>query len=335
MKMATLGRSFQGVPSVEFPQTPAALSESTFQPGITQSELQPGTVGHEYPQQSMGATAGNGNDIIEGSDPTNSYLDLASPAAVGSYDDTLTIATVPFTDFEIPPILLQPQIRTQVSLCRGKKHKLEEEVDGCPEKKRLFKTVPYSPNPSSETILCAGQQVAGEVARPCTGNLCEAGLLEIACEEMDQTMGEQQCEVARRKLQEIEDRIIDEDEDVHADENTSNLPTLVLSDTLQKGLRRDFDQVLTKKIIESMSRPSMELVLWKPLPEFLTDKLKSVSVAKNYKQQATEGCQAKQSALGTPFQPQTETFSEAQQTMPSGLYSSLETSGSVEEEMEL
>lgn len=79
----------------------------------------------------------------------------------------------------------------------------------------------------------------------------------------------------------------------------------------------------------------MELVLWKPLPEFLTDKLKPVSV-KNFRQQSTEGCQAKQLTPRAAFDPQTEIFPESQQTVVSpDVYTSLGISGCAEEEMEL
>ncbi|KAM6340852.1 coiled-coil domain-containing protein 117 isoform 2-T7 [Alca torda] len=289
--MAALGRSCQGIPAgpvMEFPQAPAAVPD--------RHGLQPPALGHDRLQPPMVIMAGNGSDGADGGGSSGLYpqsgFDVASLAALGSYNEGLTVAPVgSFTSGARPPGPHQQRGHCHVSVRCGKKHKLEEEAEGCPvRKKRLTgaKNCPLNPN-TEEWILCAGQQAAGEVASQYGGSGPETAMLEIPCEEMDQTMGEQQCEVARRKLQEIEDR----------------------------------------------SRPSMELVLWKPLPEFLTDKLKSVS-GKNFKQQSTEGCQAKQSTSRAAFDPQTETFPESQQTaMSPDPYASLGISGCAEEEMEL
>ncbi|XP_059719367.1 coiled-coil domain-containing protein 117 isoform X1 [Haemorhous mexicanus] len=276
--MAALGRSFQGIPAgpaVELPTAPAAAPE--------RHGPQPLVGGHGRLQPPGMVMAGIGNDGVDGSSGLclQSSFDLASLAALGSHSEGLTVA----------PVSSFTRSRSHVSVRCGKKHKLEEEAEGCPvRKKRLTgaKNCPLNPN-TEEWILCAGQQAAGEVASQYGGSGPETAMLEIPCEEMDQTMGEQQCEVARRKLQEIEDR----------------------------------------------SRPSMELVLWKPLPEFMTDKLKSVSV-KNFKQQSTEVCQAKLPTPRAPFDPQTETFPGSQQTaMSPDPYASLGVSGCAEEEMEL
>ncbi|XP_040859715.1 coiled-coil domain-containing protein 117 isoform X3 [Ochotona curzoniae] len=133
-----------------------------------------------------------------------------------------------------------------------------------------------------------------------------------------------------KREEEEEEEIIDEDEEVESDRNVNHLPSLVLSDTMKTGLKRELDEVFTKKMIESMSRPSMELVLWKPLPELLSDKPKPLSNAKNY----TGESKTKHSAAGTAFPQRTELFSEPQQAgMP--LYSSLEIAANTEEEMEL
>ncbi|KAM6052244.1 coiled-coil domain-containing protein 117 isoform 2-T2 [Chlamydotis macqueenii] len=289
--MAALGRSCQGIPAgpaVEFPQAPAAAPD--------RHGPQSAAVGRDRLQPPVVIMAGSGNAGGDGGGSSGLYLpssfDVASLAALGSHNEGPTVAPVgSFTRAAPAPGPRQPQAHGHVSIRCGKKHKLEGEAEGCPvRKKRLTgaKNCPLNPS-TEEWILCAGQQAAGEVASQYGGSGPETAMLEIPCEEMEQTMGEQQCEVARRKLQEIEDR----------------------------------------------SRPSMELVLWKPLPEFLTDKLKSVSV-KNFKQQSTEGCQAKQSTPRAAFDPRTETFPESQQTaMSPDPYASLGTSGCAEEEMEL
>uniref|UniRef100_A0A2R8ZT47 Coiled-coil domain containing 117 n=1 Tax=Pan paniscus TaxID=9597 RepID=A0A2R8ZT47_PANPA len=138
------------------------------------------------------------------------------------------------------------------------------------------------------------------------------------------------CKKKHKREEEEDDEIIDEDEEVEADRNVNHLPSLVLSDTMKTGLKREFDEVFTKKMIESMSRPSMELVLWKPLPEILSDKPKPSSNTKNYIGES----QAKHAAAGTAFPQRTELFLEPRQTGMS-LYNSLETATSTEEEMEL
>ena len=74
----------------------------------------------------------------------------------------------------------------------------------------------------------------------------------------------------------------------------------------------------------------MELVLWKPLPELLSDKPKPSSNAKNY----TGESQTKHAAAGTAFPQRTELFLEPRQTgLP--VYTGLETAACTEEEMEL
>ncbi|XP_072456165.1 coiled-coil domain-containing protein 117 isoform X2 [Notamacropus eugenii] len=221
---------------------------------------------------------------------------------------------------------------TQLSVRYRKKHKREEEDESCPLRKKRLTEAVLCASPG-DWLLCAHEGTESPGANECRSGLSVSGMFDNLCEEMDQTTGEPQCEAARRRLQEIEDRIIDEDEEVETDRRTSHLPSLVLSDTLKTGLRSGFDEALTKKIIESMSRPSMELVLWKPLPELLPDKPKPSTRAKNYEEQPG-GDQRKHSGAGPAFRQQTELFSEPQQ-MGVPLYSSLDTAGCAEEEMEL
>ncbi|XP_029475953.1 uncharacterized protein LOC115100963 [Rhinatrema bivittatum] len=136
---------------------------------------------------------------------------------------------------------------------RGRKHRREEEVDDdSPVRKKKVPGVLCSLSPASNSWEpSTSQKMLGEVLNQCS-SLPGASLLESPFEEMEQTAWEQQSDVAQRKLKEIEDRLVDEDEVIEVDHNISNLPTLVLSDALKNGLKRELGEDLTKKIVESM-----------------------------------------------------------------------------------
>nr|XP_004669816.2 coiled-coil domain-containing protein 117 [Jaculus jaculus] len=223
---------------------------------------------------------------------------------------------------------LDLSVRGAAIHCR-KKHKREADDDECPVRKKRLTEAELR---AAEWALCTHQTVESHGVNPCPSGLSVPGMLDAVCEEMDQTTGEAQCEVARRRLQEIEDRIIDEDEEVETDRNVNHLPSLVLSDTMKTGLKRKFDGGFTKKMIESMSCLSMELVLWKPLPELLPDKPKPSSNAKNYV--GGRERQRKPAVASAAFLQRAELFLEPRQTeVPP--YNSVETAASSEEDMEL
>nr|XP_038948225.1 coiled-coil domain-containing protein 117 isoform X1 [Rattus norvegicus] len=173
--------------------------------------------------------------------------------------------------------------RGRVSIHCRKKHKRLAEDDECPVRKKRLTEAELGAV-ADEWVLGTHQGIEGHGVNTCPGGLSVPSILDAVCEEMDQTTGEPQCEVARRRLQEIEDR----------------------------------------------SRPSMELVLWKPLPELLSEKPKPSSNPKNYMGES----QTKHTATGTAFPQRTEVLLEPQCT-DTPLYHSLETAASTEEEMEL
>lgn len=75
----------------------------------------------------------------------------------------------------------------------------------------------------------------------------------------------------------------------------------------------------------------MELVLWKPLPELLSEKPKPSSNPKNYVGES----QTKHASASTAFPQRTELLLLEPRHTDTPLYHTLETAASTEEEMEL
>ncbi|XP_069475266.1 coiled-coil domain-containing protein 117 isoform X2 [Ambystoma mexicanum] len=190
---------------------------------------------------------------------------------------------------------------------RAKKHKREYGDymgDDYPEKKKKRIEEPSVPllHRGDAWGQCKGGQVVNSVCPCIDKDLSSTSEFEISCEEMEQISCEQQSENARKALQDIEDRLTEE---VEIENRFGNIPKLVFSDTLKEELKRDYNGLLTKKMVASWSQPSMELVLWKPLPVFDGDKQNTVP--KEFKE-AIETDSPNTSAMCAAFQPQIETL---------------------------
>ncbi|XP_041078655.1 coiled-coil domain-containing protein 117-like isoform X2 [Polyodon spathula] len=79
---------------------------------------------------------------------------------------------------------------------------------------------------------------------------------------------------AHRRLQEIEDSIIveDDDEDLETASTNSSFPVLVMSDTLREGLKQGLGDVIPRKIAQSLNHSCMEMVIWRPPEDVLCSK---------------------------------------------------------------
>lgn len=119
--MAALGRSCPGIPAgpaLEFPQALAAAPDRHGLPGVARDDSQPGAAGRGYLQPPAVMLAGNRSDGADGCGSSGARLqssfDVAALAALGSYNESLTVAPVgSFTNAAHPRGLHQQQSHSQ------------------------------------------------------------------------------------------------------------------------------------------------------------------------------------------------------------------------------
>lgn len=180
-----------------------------------------------------------------------------------------------------------------------KKHRRDQDSFDCPLKRRKLCVSPVPTTYTGDASQpCWSQSLSQATPTAVAPSLCipSPEMQAALTEGMDETTIESQSDAALRRIRDIESRLVLE-EDVEEDNNKNNrLPTLVMSDVLVESLKKGLDESLTRKIVDSMNRPSMELVLWKPQPEFLIDKLQSFTGRPKEEAEAS-----KQNTPKTPF----------------------------------
>ncbi|OCT98477.1 coiled-coil domain-containing protein 117 isoform X1 [Xenopus laevis] len=167
------------------------------------------------------------------------------------------------------------------------KHKREEDITECPlKKRRISEHAKVSVFPEPTACHSSADILKGEISRSCWDSNCKAEITAAiqysesdVLSEMHLAQSEEMEEASSEFFSPAcgnDHRLSSANEELETDKKADCLPSLILSDVLKEGLKRGFEESLTKKIVDSMNRPSMELVLWKPQSEFLIDRLQAV-----------------------------------------------------------
>lgn len=231
--------------------------------------------------------------------------------------------------------------RTDDGSCSAKRRKLmgEEEADEAeqptPKVSRGWSVDSIAPSPSTESSLVQRQTEPRAVQRSLHFTASPSPIRKVHTEGSGMEV-----EAAQRRLQEIEDRITledDSDEEELDVEPAQRRPVLVLSDSLREGLQRGIADILPHTVAQSMNHSCMELVLWRPPEDPITQRLKDTLQRQQRKQlaanrQTPTPIPSVSNPLSPPSQPQ---FTAANEQTFSPLFSSPSVLNSGEEDMEL
>lgn len=286
--MAVIDRAFSAVPlyGMEYRQTSHPFLQGNT-PGIVDAPVL-GTSASQINSLPMGSGLNrNGSCYMHGQFNTNPSNVGENPSLfLGGAAQNQSPAGIPAAS----PLTCTSQSG------RSRKHRLQEDNNDCPLKKRraLASSTPVVFQESQAPGIFAGgsgqpfwasshSQVKEAAIVPAVADQSSTMMHPVSTEDMEEVAVESQSDAALRRIRDIESRLIVEDEEEeHGNHSRAGrLPTLIMSDVLVEGFKKRLDESLTKRIVDSINRPSMELVLWKPQPEFLVNKLQTI--ASSYK----------------------------------------------------
>ncbi|XP_067911376.1 coiled-coil domain-containing protein 117 [Heterodontus francisci] len=173
-----------------------------------------------------------------------------------------------------------------------RKHKREQEEDDAPARKKcltekMLDCLVTSVNVSCNSWPCIpypqgnGVSDVASTSWQVGPSSLEFRVVEnvTACTEMKPNPSQE----GLQRLKEIENRLIEGDDPEADGIEISDMPVLILSDSLREELKPGLEEILPRRVMESLNRPCMELVLWRPPCEPLSDKLAALTEQRNSK----------------------------------------------------